>query len=445
LADPAAPAADFTISSEPTERQRKARTWFGDRLHFDVLASDEWLGGIALLAPNPLVRTFQTTLSRSPTNNSEIVRVFAPPRQGASTGSLSIRFHEERFGAPTAVQQLPLDAYGRAEIHLPEPVREVVAELQCSRRGLLAISPPHGFVRGVGINFDIVSTRVNIEVPSPKPGRPSTTYEKEVRASETLTVGSSLTPEPVRRLIELKERASRRTGEARPDAHRSGDDVEQALFYDNREEAAAFVHRLISKARRIVLFVDPFFDHVALREFALAASYPEVVVRVLLGREDHLKTVIPDAGCPLGDVLLAELDEITRRSSELGLSVPDLRLMGANARKYHDRFLVLDEEVWHCGHSFNQIGRGEVSVMTLLRHPDQLRGGILADLDAGDPYADYWRSVIAQRVTSVPFWAQPFMPLLTWWTALARVWAGILSRQQNTPTTSTTNPEDGLR
>jgi hypothetical protein len=141
-AELASPVAALAASGKPTERQKTARSWLAERLHFDLLAYDEWLGGMALLAPNPVVRAFRTRIARSQADGREMVRVHAPPRTGASTSSLSVRFREVRFGASATVEQVRLDQYGRAEFHLPEPVREVIVELQCDRRGLLAIGDP---------------------------------------------------------------------------------------------------------------------------------------------------------------------------------------------------------------------------------------------------------------------------------------------------------------
>lgn len=434
LADPPPAIAGLAASERPTERQKAARSWLAERLHFDVLAQDEWIGGAGLLVPNPVARSFRMSIVRSGADGRETVRVHAPLRRGVSNCSLSVRFREVRFGAFTTVEEIGLDPHGRAEFQLPEPTREVIVELQCRQRGLLAVEGPQGFVRSIDTNIDVVSRQVTVEVPSPRKGEKPTAYRKEVRTRESFEVGTSPLPNPARRLIALKERRRRRTGEAWPDALWARRDIEEAVFHDDREAAASVIRDLIGRARRKVAIVDPFFDHVALRDFALATSYREVSVQVLLGRE-HLRNPIalPDGSArPLGEILASELDEIARRFSIYGLPVPDLRLMGNDCRKYHDRFLLTDEDAWHCGHSFNQVGRGEVSAMTRLRHPEELGAAILADLDRADRFEDAWREIVAEPVAASAdpdpsFDGTLLGPWIALWTGWLHVWAGVPS------------------
>ena len=383
------PAVSNLLAGEQSsERQRTARLWLADRVHFDLLAYDDWLGGIALLAPNPIVRQFRSSVTGRQPDGGETVRVFAPPRQGISTDSLSVRVREMRFGASTTAHSVGVDLYGRAEVWLPEPVEDVVVELECERRGLLAIEGPYGFVRKIGGTIDHISPGAVIEVPGPRQGGRSTKYQRQSRSSQAFEVCDDELPAARQRLVKLRERRRRRRGEAAPDAVWTRGALDEICFYDDREAAADFIRQLVWRARRDVILVDPFFDHVALRDFALATSSNDVKVRVLLGR-DHLKNS-GESEQPLGERLFAEIEQLRRRSAAYRLPIPDLRLMGVDCRKYHDRFLLIDTEIWHCGHSFNQVGRNEVSMATRLRHPEAIRDAMLADFDQAEVFEKVW-------------------------------------------------------
>jgi pimeloyl-ACP methyl ester carboxylesterase len=69
--------------------------------------------------------------------------------------------------------------------------------------------------------------------------------------------------------------------------------------------------------------------------------------------------------------------------------------MGASSRSYHDRFLVIDDDVWHFGHSFNKLGDGSVSAVTKLHRPEKVRVVIMEDFQRADTFEEYWRAALA--------------------------------------------------
>jgi hypothetical protein len=71
--------------------------------------------------------------------------------------------------------------------------------------------------------------------------------------------------------------------------------------------------------------------------------------------------------------------------------------MGEASRVYHDRFLVVDDAVWHFGHSFNQIGDASVSMATRLSHSDEIRTLICEDVGNAAPFLATWPRLKARR------------------------------------------------
>ena len=167
------------------------------------------------------------------------------------------------------------------------------------------------------------------------------------------------------------------------------------MFIGDRPKAVSFVRNLVARAQKIAVFVDPYFNHIDVREFALATQYRDVAVHALVGRGENLWSKpggLESDGPVAGDLFADDLRALAETLKPAALPLPDVRLMGDGARTYHDRFLVIDNSVWHFGHSFNRVGErdagGDVSMAIRLRYPDEIRSIILADIDRATPFLE---------------------------------------------------------
>jgi hypothetical protein len=201
------------------------------------------------------------------------------------------------------------------------------------------------------------------------------------------------------RLDDLQTRRLARTGHWRPDGFRQSAEDDERILFGDRMDAISFVRRLVGRARERVIFVDPFFDKIDVREFAFATRNEGVLVSVLTGRDDNLWREISTANGDLiraGDAFAADLAQLDTELQAVKRKLPDVRLMGERARLYHDRFLVIDDLVWHFGHSFNQVGEGEVSMSVRLNHPEAVIPFICEDIENGAPFLTTW-SILSKR------------------------------------------------
>lgn len=161
---------------------------------------------------------------------------------------------------------------------------------------------------------------------------------------------------------------------------------------------------LVARAQTIVVFVDPFFSHVDVRQFALATQYQGVAVHILVGPGDNLwrRASAEDSDQKLpGDTFAEDLQALAEELKRLGLPLPGVKLMGEKARNYHDRFLLIDDGVWHVGHSFNQLGESKVSMATRLRYPDEIHDWIMEDIDRATPFLEGWPVLKARSEPSI--------------------------------------------
>ncbi|HEX8262087.1 MAG TPA: VPA1262 family N-terminal domain-containing protein [Allosphingosinicella sp.] len=401
MVEPAESVGRLGSPGDNRERWEANRSWLAERLHFDLLASDDWIGSCALLAPNPVARGLtQRLLERSPTG-SETFRLAADLRDGASPAGLTIRAVERRGGGLAQVSTHALDRFGSVEIRFPQPVDRLGYELHCDQRGLLASCPPAPLLRQILTNMSLRRGELQIDVPSPrKSGAPARYSRPIVEPVDTDVIGNAAESPALKRLRLLIERRERRTGSARPGGEHGGSDM--LLFDCDREAATAAIRQLIGRARRTVTLVDPYFDELVLPEFALAAPSTNIEIRVLTNYQAKRRD-LDSAMVPMERLYLA-LRDAADLLARHRLGKLDVRVTGGKVRRYHDRFLIVDEEAWHCGHSFNQVGRIELSAMTRLRRPEAVIAMIEDDFMSAEPFSDAHLRWLANEPLPLPRW-----------------------------------------
>lgn len=358
-----------------------ARLWIADRLHFDVFASDAWIGGCALLAPNPISRSLRHQMIGRTPDGAESIRVTADLRAGITPTAVSVRVNEKRADGIVVDTTRRLDQFGSAEVHFPQPIDALGYDLHEDRLGLLVHKSPYPLLRQASVNLALRTGKVVVEVPSPKQNGRVTDYERDVdQPVGTTIVGDNAGLDGSIRLALLQHRMNSRTGSARPGGGSGAADA--FVFYADRKWAAEAIRSLLASTRKTVVIVDPFFDVVALRDFALSIPVRDADIRVLTEYRAERRDI--DGGEVPMENLATELASAAELLTERGLGRLDVRVSRGDTRRYHDRFLIIDDDVWHCGHSFNQVGRNVVSVMTRLRRPDDMAAMIKADFDGAE-------------------------------------------------------------
>ena len=403
------PVASLTLARE-SEKQTKIRAWLDDRLGFDLLAYDDFLGGLVLLAPNPAVRGVGTYIKDILADGSERLGVKAVLRQGIDPSTLRVRLREERPGG-ISILESGLDQFAMTEFIVPEQTYRLGLELVCDKRGVLSIGTPAHFFRSFHITTQMTIDQGAVEVPARRRGAPSKTVPLVTVRPEP----AQRTPQPIAisgalRLNNLQTRREARTGYGRPDGYFQSIGQDERIFLDNRLDAVSFVQGLVRHAREQVIFVDPYFDEKDVREFALLTLYDGVSVSVLTGGGDNLfREVITSDNKTLfaGDTFAADLQALNADLQAKGRPAPAVLLMDDTARVYHDRFLVVDDVVWHFGHSFNRAGSDEVSMAARLLHPEEMRTLILEDVGNAAPLLTAWPALRMKRqVVREGFWSR---------------------------------------
>lgn len=98
IGEPEDLVADLATGMISVPAFERAREWLEQQLHFDVLAHDDWLGAVALVAPNPLLRDVAVRITARDAT-AETVEVGGQLRDGKGPASLKAVFQERRVEA----------------------------------------------------------------------------------------------------------------------------------------------------------------------------------------------------------------------------------------------------------------------------------------------------------------------------------------------------------
>lgn len=120
--------------------------------------------------------------------------------------------------------------------------------------------------------------------------------------------------------------------------------------------ATKTVREAIAQARREVCIVDPYCGARELLSFVFTMPHAAIPVRVLAAKEKVARTE-------------SDLDAL-RTAVERGRSTTppvklEMRLMTGPRPPVHDRFLIVDDDVWHIGASLNALGTAGALVMKI--------------------------------------------------------------------------------
>jgi hypothetical protein len=246
-------------------------------------------------------------------------------------------------------------------------------------QGLLRFVEPQSGIEQIGIGIHASDTTLNIEVPAEGQKKPAKTVAVMRFKRSQISVGAALNDAVRTRIIAAQER--RKTRQERAQAPQKVLGSQRSVKGDidiqqKRQEAEDFIAGLVARAQKRVIFVDPFFSLRQTRLFALRVSDILVRVRILTGQQG-LKLRGESRQRPRS-LLAADLAYLTSIAKEKSVVVPTVRVMqGGDTPAIHDRYIVIDDEVWHCGPSFNELG-ARLGVVVRLPDPIPVRREINA-------------------------------------------------------------------
>jgi hypothetical protein len=227
--------------------------------------------------------------------------------------------------------------------------------IYCPSHGLLHWEKPTAYISSLVSNVSIAGAQKKVVVPGAKGASGEEYHVQEVDDAKPIVVGSVAGSSVPTRLLEAwsdRERGLLAT------------QMGQKWFHGDQREAIAFVREIVGTARHQVFIVDPYFAGRELVSFGHAVTRPKILFQILTSAK-ALKASDPmSSGKQCGEVLYLLMQNFDPRRPEGSL---EIRVMPGNRSPIHDRFLVIDDDVWFSGNSLNSIGE---SASMMIRLPD---------------------------------------------------------------------------
>lgn len=353
-----------------------AREWLNTNVGLDPFEHEDWLAGISLLAPDPLLVGVNHFKIERTSEGAERIVLQARRRRyddypAADAEALTVVWLQERPSGWTEVKPGAFDADGFIITTFPEPVSKGGHAVTCPTRGLLRMASPEHWIEQLNMEIGVVSAMFDVEVPSGGRRKPATRYQTHrLNEASGVQVGEPLPLSGAIRLVQLQEqRKNRIRRETAPQKlfgvhDNNKEELTGEQLAQRRAEAEAHVAGLVAGARERVIFVDPDFGVREFQNYALRVMRDGVKVTVLTGAPHMRKALTeeeaddPEAdAAPLPPPCIQLLRQVEHVESKLGNLAPQVLVMaGSRKAVFHDRFLVVDDIVWALGPSFNELG-----------------------------------------------------------------------------------------
>ena len=320
---------------------RRVREWLHRRLFVDLLSYPEFLGGMVLVAPNPvLAQIDQVLVQLSENSAAESLVLHLDPRPGRDASDLEITVKIARNGGLVKRQTRKVGTDPYLKFETPMDVRAAGYTIQCPDRGVLYHQPVLPIMRSFQGRSSVGGGRVEIVAPT----RRGKGVDNETR---TITQHGRGEAFGLADRVALDERLQGMGAAAGRRARKRQAEAFDQHWFKNRNEARAFFREKIARAQDRVWLCDPYLADLELLWFAHDAKIGAEIV-ILTSRE---------AGF---DDDLHTLGSMAHQLRQLQEKRPDgsvrAHVMRGRPPPLHDRFLVCDQTVWIVGNSFGTAG-----------------------------------------------------------------------------------------
>lgn len=391
---------------DPVIQDRKAIAFLQRRVHLDLSDYSEYLGGLALIVPDPILRYVQHHLipAKGP-GNPEKAFFRAVPRPDQNVSELKLTLIERRSNLLSRFQTKDIPPDGIVTISSESQFQDTGFVISHPMHGILAYQQPTSFIRQINVQVGVQGRRVKVLAPlTDSPRSPRDDYEFAEIESNTnpIQIGSAAP-----NAISLVYKA-----EARRQKKAIAMQQRQTWFNSGqRSQATAFIRAQLARARSSVTVADPYFGATQIGQFLHAVPRTNVSFTILTSKlafdstfADDLESTSPEnLDQPTAIKPFSRIGErLTNFSNSLKslhtrgmINVNALVLTGSKP-PLHDRFLIIDDEVLFLGNSLNALGD---------------RASLILAVPDGDPIISNLRSMAATALSFETFASQHGVPL----------------------------------
>ncbi|MBW7902522.1 MAG: hypothetical protein H3C26_13660 [Rhodocyclaceae bacterium] len=340
------------------------------RLHIDLKDYSEYLGSAVLAVPDPVIRQIDNFMLPADDARGERIFYRFVPRPGKTLDGVKITMFDEQAQLLSNFETLEIPADGILEVEKGACDGAYGYVVTHPVHGVLLYHPPAGFVRQMNLRMGVVTQTRRVRVPrneSPSSGHVEYRVHRTQEGLDSVIGDAPITPS-----MNVRVGIAARNREKKADAAR----YDQRWFGDkSRDEAMAFIRARVGRARNRIMVADPYFGVLQVPQYLLAIATDKVKIIVLTSRLAFEGGHFPEEG---ENAPSMTLDEKLKR---FGQEVDQVRTSGnpefevlvlpRKSPVLHDRFLVVDEQVWFLGNSLNALGE-RASMIVKLPDPDEV-------------------------------------------------------------------------
>ena len=335
----------------------KIRGKLEEWLNFDIASAyRDYQGSMCLVAPNPLFRAIDKSHREQPRPGvAESVAYKIVARAGQRLNGLRLEVVNERLRGRMAPMVYEFDDEAITEFNFPAEIYKEGQFVTHPDHGLLSWHEPLPLLRTMRVGMEVHRRKKNVRVPASGRKWPEYQFDvEEVENAGEVIVGDAIDDAGViSRLTEAENRRSRR---------RTVEDHDQKWFFGAPADAAQYVRNKIGGARRSILIVDPYFSTVGLMAFGHATRRPDVNLRILTSAQGLKESEQDQPTLNAGSILQRALNETFDNMS----AKPEIRVLSGKSSSVHDRFLVINDNVWLSGNSLSTLGEKAGMIVRLL-------------------------------------------------------------------------------
>lgn len=342
----------------------KIGMWLEKYLTWNISYYPELIGSINLVLPNPFYSSRH--IHMIPGNGeSDQVKIEFQARNGFSLEGLRVIPFEKNYFGLTGGDEYPIKN-DFCNITLSGKAEKFGMYVVDSQKNIIDYTDFAGFIQGFVV--DIFTGYATKEIHRSKTGKKPAKidYVEVFEKNGMIKDGHALedNEDAIGERLEKAEIFRKR----KKDMEKAGGQ----FFYQNHEEAESFIRKLINKAHKSVVIVDPYFGTDELFDYVMAVSVRNINIEIIASKT-HLRKKSKGVYSETNDSLVPTIGEELRsqiegRNDGVNGMITAYVMTGSNPA-VHDRFLIIDDEAWFCGGSLNEIGN---RLSCMIRLPDSL-------------------------------------------------------------------------
>ena len=354
----------------------KAVAFVARRLHIDLRLYREYLGSVALVAPDPVLKQIDHFMIPASADRGERIFYRFVPRAGESLAGLKLTTFDEQAHLLTDFSTHDIPADGILDIDKGDCIGAYGYVVAHQQHGVLAYSPPYPFLRQMNLSMH-AGTQESKKVSVPI-GESANSPRMEYPAAQRTTLASQSLIGDGPRIPSTNARITIAAGrrEKIANAKKYG----QRWFSNgSREDAMRFIQGELRRAKDRVMIADPYLAGLQLGQFLYAVNSEITSVTLLTSglafkSKEQEPSKIDDFSQQLAQ--LKKDAKVTAKAYVLQSSV------------LHDRFMVIDDSVWFLGNSLNTLG-DKASLIVKLPNPDEVIKQLEGMLNQAISFGDY--------------------------------------------------------